>query len=395
MKISEKLNSLHICIISQMRIKKEHEEIKFAGKGIWEAKRLSEQVKKVTFIAFSQDKTYNSYFFNNKKFSIHLLPLGINDVTDNPLVIFLSLIGGYFRLLVYLFKILRNFRPDVVKIENIILIGIPAWMACRLLNIPYFLWVAGPELKVIETKLKFYNKLRHLIFSFFFLFFFVISRNAKLVINISPESEDFLKKCRPRNYLMLNVNYVDTKLFKARRYARRGKDKNIILYVGRIENEKGIMLLIRAIEALYKKRHDFELWIVGDGSLKKKLEQYTVRKCLPVKWFGLLDIRHLQKFYLNADIFVLPSLVEGPSAALLEAMASGLAIVSTTGPIKNRINGILVQKDIVSITNALDELLQNKSLRKRLAENARKSAIELASIYERIMLLSYLVTTRS
>jgi len=82
------------------------------------------------------------------------------------------------------------------------------------------------------------------------------------------------------------------------------------------------------------------------------------------------------------DIFVFPTLFEGMSNALMEAMANGLPIIATDIPenrelIVNNVSGLLVpKKSSVALTQAIEQLLNHKEKTTSLAENAKKVALQ-------------------
>ena len=109
------------------------------------------------------------------------------------------------------------------------------------------------------------------------------------------------------------------------------KERSSILYVGRLSNEKRPQILIRACRKLRARGVNFRLTLVGDGPLREEVtrmvsdmgldEMIIVRGHVPHEEIG--------KFYSKCGIFVLPSVREGVSVALLEALSSGcLCIVS-------------------------------------------------------------------
>lgn len=153
--------------------------------------------------------------------------------------------------------------------------------------------------------------------------------------------------------------------------------KNRIVSVGRLEEVKGHEFLIKAFAKLENK--DWELSIVGDGSLMKKLKSL-------VNSLGIEDRvffhGHLKDFRLQlseAKIFVLPSLSEGFPNALIEAMSVPLACIATdtfnghNEIIENERNGLLVQPgNIDQLTFSISQLINNTEFRELLMSNAFK-----------------------
>ncbi|MDP3930488.1 MAG: glycosyltransferase, partial [Bacteroidota bacterium] len=153
--------------------------------------------------------------------------------------------------------------------------------------------------------------------------------------------------------------------------------KKRIVSVGRLEEVKGHKFLIQAFAKV--NNLDWELSIVGDGSLKAELENLT-------KELGVSDRvifhGHLSDFGLQlseAEIFVLPSLSEGFPNALIEAMSLPMACIASdtfngfNEIVENGINGVLVKPGNISeLTSAIKMLIDDKTMRVLLKENAIK-----------------------
>ena len=154
-----------------------------------------------------------------------------------------------------------------------------------------------------------------------------------------------------------------------------------IIYVGRLHEQKGVDVLLRAFQELVRKysTHRFCLQLLGTGPLKNQLHDLATVLGIAsqVEFRGQTNqvLEHLQQ----ADIFVLPSRAEGISNALLEAMASGLPVVVSDVPgntdvIEHIENGLLFNLDDPdSLTDNLILLLKQPGLRERLGANARRT----------------------
>jgi glycosyltransferase involved in cell wall biosynthesis len=150
-------------------------------------------------------------------------------------------------------------------------------------------------------------------------------------------------------------------------------NKTVIGYVGRISKEKNVQTLREAFLKLSAKENIF-LLMVGDGTdeQKKKFEEIT--NC---KITGF--VRGVQGYLKAMDIFVMPSLTETTSLATLEAMASGLPVISTkVGFIKNYIvkghNGIFFPRNSATMLSIkIEKLIHNQDMIKKLSVNARKT----------------------
>lgn len=155
--------------------------------------------------------------------------------------------------------------------------------------------------------------------------------------------------------------------------------KPFILGVGRLNKQKGFDILIRAFGKISNQYPEWNLIILGDGQERAALEtlitelKYTEKILLP----GYVN--HPHACMKEADIFIFPSRYEGFGNAFLEAMACGCPVIATScdfGPkevIKSGENGILVEKENPEImANALEMLINDETLRKKLGENAKK-----------------------
>lgn len=159
-------------------------------------------------------------------------------------------------------------------------------------------------------------------------------------------------------------------------------DHIVIGFIARITKQKDPHALVTAFRKVCDKFNKTTLLIVGDGELKedivllsKELNVYDRINFQPFRQ----DIPNILK---SIDIYCLPSLWEGLSIGLLEAMAMGKAIVATKvdGTIevlRDRSNGLLVESgDVDQLARALSELCQNSELRKNIGISAYNTISE-------------------
>ncbi len=157
-------------------------------------------------------------------------------------------------------------------------------------------------------------------------------------------------------------------------------DEVLVCYVGRLDAQKNPKMLIEALEIYSRSGENPRLRVdlLGEGPERGQCEQLAVRKHVEelVHFHGRVDdvAAHLAR----ADVFVLPSLSEGISNALLEAMAHGIACVATRIPgnidlIRNRETGLLVEPcDAKGLAAAIRELAIDGALRELLGRAARR-----------------------
>lgn len=147
-----------------------------------------------------------------------------------------------------------------------------------------------------------------------------------------------------------------------------------LISTGRLIQRKGYEYLIDALINL----SDVELTLIGDGNLKEQLEVKAKDNNLKIKFLGKKTHNEISKLLPKADVFVLPSLNEGMSNSILEAMACGLPIITTdTGGSKELIKGngfIVVKADSESLTKAITKFITHSNLIKSMGNTSRKLA---------------------
>jgi glycosyltransferase involved in cell wall biosynthesis len=150
--------------------------------------------------------------------------------------------------------------------------------------------------------------------------------------------------------------------------------------IGRMTPQKGHTLLLEVFAAL-RRLMDLKLVIVGDGPLRKSLEQRAAALgigddvCFPG---ARRDIYPLLR---SMEVFVLPSLWEGMGTAVIEAMAAGRAVVASDIPPLREVvpspelGTLVTPNDKDSLLQALGRLLADRELRERMGERAREYAL--------------------
>ena len=167
-------------------------------------------------------------------------------------------------------------------------------------------------------------------------------------------------------------------------------DERIFLYMGRIANEKNVEELLRSWRQT--KNNNCKLVIVGDGPMKPTLENsFSILSEDKLIWWGTeLDIETRVAIMQIAEVFFLPSLVEGLSLSLLEAMSTGTACVATDagadGEVLENGAGIVISTDNVSaqLKTIIPILVEHPSFTKYLGVKARNRVLERYTITKNI-----------
>jgi len=142
----------------------------------------------------------------------------------------------------------------------------------------------------------------------------------------------------------------------------------ILLFAGRLVGSKNPLLLIDSFHKLYAMDKNIKLLIVGDGSLRGKVEERINEYGLEekVKLLGILSQDELAKLIRVCDLLVLTSACEGMPMVVIEALASGIPVVSTNvgevwRVVKDDYSGLLVSEHNASeIAKAIIKVLKNK-----------------------------------
>ncbi len=155
---------------------------------------------------------------------------------------------------------------------------------------------------------------------------------------------------------------------------KESKEKSDIIFIGRLEEQKGVDILLKALKILKEEKITPKTFIVGYGSQEEILKDYCKKE-------GLINVNFLSKrndalsLLKASKIFVLPSRWEGLPITILEAASLKKPIITTdAGGIKEVLNedeAIFVERDnSLSLSAAIKNLLFNENLQRELGERA-------------------------
>ncbi|YAI81644.1 MAG: glycosyltransferase family 4 protein [cyanobacterium endosymbiont of Rhopalodia sterrenbergii] len=166
--------------------------------------------------------------------------------------------------------------------------------------------------------------------------------------------------------------------------------KRLFVYVGRIATEKNVEALLKAWKHT-KMGSESKLLIVGDGPLKASLEPFYGTE-YGIHWLGFVaDEQQRIDILRGADVFILPSLVEGLSLSLLEAMSCGLACVATDAGADGEVlaDGAGIVLNTQSVTTQLKTLLplfqDHPDITQLLGKKARQRVLEKYNLSDNII----------
>jgi len=328
----------------------------------------------------------NNYFnlflrhFSHNNIKIHYFTFGLKDSIQSKRVTkyLLKYINDLHKFTCYLMK---NKNINIIHI-NTSFVFIPFLRDSILLIISKFL-----KRKIVVFihgwKLYFYRFLTK-----FYMFRFFLIKVYSLADRILVLAEDFKK-------ILINWGIKEEKIHVTKMmfdgslfFNNKNSYNNKIirfLYLGRLQDNKGIFDILRALYFLREKRYNFYFTFVGNPvndkillELNNRIRNYKLNKFVSIKGYliGKDKIREFEK----ADVFVFPSYTEGCPNAVLEAMAAGLFIISSdAGALKEIIingkNGFIVQKrNAKDLADKMEESIVKRNLIEIIGQNNRFEA---------------------
>ncbi len=203
-------------------------------------------------------------------------------------------------------------------------------------------------------------------------------------IAVSKPALSYISKYLPAEYKVI-PNGIDTGHYRPDGPLRHEyKDGKLnILFVGRLEERKGLEDLIYACSYVKRDFPGFRLIVVGPGLKLRYRYELLAKKLIPdqIVFTGFVPFNMLADYYRTADIFCAPATGgESFGIVLLEAMASGTPVVATdiagySSVVTHKFDGVLARAtDRQSIADALLALIHDKQLRIRLMENGLATA---------------------
>ncbi|MGZ6341162.1 MAG: glycosyltransferase family 4 protein [Candidatus Limnocylindrales bacterium] len=209
-------------------------------------------------------------------------------------------------------------------------------------------------------------------------------------IAVSAAARHFIDRFFPGDYKVI-PNGVDVDRYRRAVPVARWQDgTRNILFVGRLEDRKGLPYLLRAFRILRKTGHDCRLLVVGSGPQEREARRYVLTRGLRnVEFLGRVSDAEKAQLFRTADVFVSPATGrESFGIVLLEAMAAGAPVVCSDihgykGVVHRDEQAILVPpRDAKSLALGIGRVLADDDLRARLAENGRRRAEEFS--WERV-----------
>ena len=209
-----------------------------------------------------------------------------------------------------------------------------------------------------------------------------IFKNADVCLGLSKQAgAEILSLGADKNKVKTFTYWIDLNKFKAQgsklkvKKKLRWNDKFIVLFVGRLVQEKGIEQLLESVKSW---DHNINLVIIGSGPLESKIKKASVRN-KDIKFMGSVSQDNLPTYYSGADVLIVPSTSEeGFGRVILEALACNLPVIGANrGAISEAINesvGRLIDVNPKNIKEAVEHFYNSRDELSSLSKNCRQFA---------------------
>ena len=212
-----------------------------------------------------------------------------------------------------------------------------------------------------------------------------------LVITPSPSMRRELQKYGVTTRIEVNQTGIYLEDFRHPLDDIRGEfgipqNHRILLFVGRLSDEKNVKMLLTALSIISYERRDVHLLLVGDGPQRKEYERLAryLGVDRQVTFAGFVPKEKTSTLFGAVDAFVFPSTTDTQGIVIMEAMAAGIPIIAVDalGPgdiIEHEKTGLLTEDDPAEFAQAIVRVLQNKKLASALAANAKNEAVKYSA----------------
>jgi glycosyltransferase involved in cell wall biosynthesis len=255
-------------------------------------------------------------------------------------------------------------RYDVVHAHFILPDGLLAWRLKRLTGLPYLITAHGTDVPGYnQHRLLLAHRLARPLWK-------TVVREASRIVCPSAVLEQLVLAQRPGE----QKTVIIPNGLEIGEYRPSGSDARVLV-VTRMLERKGVQHLLTAMA---QSPFEAEVNIVGDGPFLPEIQRQAAELRSPAKLIGWLDNRspRLRELYESSSIFVFPSEAENFPVVLLEAMAAGLAIITTEGTGCAEVvgdTGLLVPpRNPEAIARAAHRLIHDAELRRSLGAAARR-----------------------
>ena len=160
------------------------------------------------------------------------------------------------------------------------------------------------------------------------------------------------------------------------------REKDLIVYCGRLAGQKGIEYLLLAAKEVLKKRKDARFIIIGKGYMEKQLKDLAQLLGIEdsITFTGFIPLEKIEEYYHRAEIVVAPSIYEPFGISILDALTTATPAITTKDAgiaedLKDKIDILKIERrNSESLKNAILAILENPELKTTLSENGKKAS---------------------
>lgn len=328
--------------------------------------------------------------------TIFKLPIGKNAQNLNFQTKF-ELIKYTFKAYFFALKLLKNKKYDLTHSFFAVPCGFISLLLKWQFKIPYIVSLRGADVPMYSERFKFLYKIITPLIK-------LIWSQAKFVITNSKGLTELAEKSSQNQKFEVIFNGVDTNFYQVSERKKADREKEfIVLCASRLSKRKGIKYAIDGFAKISAKYPQMKMVIAGgEGNAMKDLKEqvFNLNLTNKIEFLGHYKKEQAPLIYQKSDVFVMPSLNEGMSNNLLEALSSGLPILMTPVGgaeelVKNDENGFLIEtKNSEIIAEKLAYLIENLNKVEEMGKESRKIAenmswekmvSEYVSFYEKII----------
>lgn len=327
------------------------------------SKSFSKLGNNVDIITSKYDYNYTKY----KNVRVYQIPIGRKKIyATNAMNMFLFIILSF----LFAIKLIqKNSKYDAIQCMFIFPSGIVGLALSKIFNIPLYIKLGGDIPGWMKYRFKSLSSLTT-------PFFIYICNNSNKIIVNSEGMKTYLHRFI-KNEITIIPPGVDLNYFLPKIQRMPNSKIKIILCVARLVPEKGIHLLLKAIQSI----DEIQLRILGDGPGIKELKNLAFKLGIESKvlFLGHVPSKTLRDNYQNADLFVLPSFIDDLPTSSREALSSGLPLViSNFYGSEDLIDGngfIVPMNNEILLEQKIRYIIKNDMIRIKMGEKSREIAI--------------------
>ena len=311
---------------------------------------------------------------NKKLIKVHIIPVKQQAVFD------------YFPITLVtaskIEEVIRKEKLDLINVHYALPYSVSSYLAKQIaftkgVKIPVVTTLHGTDIHTIGKKKDFKSVIKFTL------------ENSDGIVAVSKYLADQAKEIEVESEVKVITNYVDVDKFKpddSREIKRLRKqftrpNEKIVFHASNFRKVKRIEDIIRSFN-LIKRKTKANLVLAGAGPELKKMKELVERLKLNERVFFVGKQKKIEKYYAIADLFLLASDKEGFPLCILEAMSSGVPVVSAKSGgvpelVVNGKTGYLVEReDVRGMANKAIKILTSAKMRREMGETARQEVLD-------------------